>query len=254
LDLTWPALVRAIGTVESMKSRIARILSVGGLLATATGVTISSHVVSGAPVSASASSSSAPGTTPDSGSTASSAPNSAPVTASSVAVPGSATQFSYRAGDAATLILDAAGGTLRLVTFAPHPGWFTIRLEQPSATELEVRLESTAGQVRFAASLEGGVVVTEVDDRSVPDNSVPGGSAPDNSTPGNSTPGNSTPDNSTPGNSTPDNSTPDNSTPDNSTPGNSTPGDDDGDNSGPGGGGNDDSGGDDNGGSGQGSG
>ena len=25
---------------------------------------------------------------------------------------------------------------LRIVTFAPHPGWFTVRLEQPSATQL----------------------------------------------------------------------------------------------------------------------
>ena len=141
---------------EVMKSPTLRILSIGGMLATATALTINSHVLSGTPASASVSSSSTP--------------NSTPVTASSAPIPGSPTQLSYRAGDAATLILDSAGGTLRVVTFAPHPGWFTVRLEQPSATDLEVRLESTAGQVRFAASLANGVVVTELDVGTGPNN------------------------------------------------------------------------------------
>ena len=192
---------------DDMKSPTLRILSIGGMLATATALTINSHVLSGTPASASVSSSSTP--------------TSTPVTASSAPIPGAPTQLSYRAGDAATLILDSAGGTLRVVTFAPHPGWFTVRLEQPSATNLEVRLESTAGQVRFAASLANGVVVTELDVSAGPNNSTP------QQHPGNSTPGNSTPGNSTPG----------------TAPGNSTPGGDDhggDDNGGSGGGGSDD--------------
>jgi hypothetical protein len=114
-------------------------------------------------------------------------------------VPGSATQFSYVAGDAATVIVDSAGGTLRVVTFAPQPGWFTVRLDQPSATELDVRLESTAGQVRFAARLENGVVVAELESSSTPGTSAPGNSAPGNSAPGGSAPGGSSPSTSSPG-------------------------------------------------------
>jgi uncharacterized membrane protein YgcG len=221
-----------------MKSRIIRVMSIGGMLATVPAIAVVSNAAGGSPVSASASSSSSPSSTPNSVSTASSAPSAAPVVVVGTPVAGSTTQFSYVAGDAATLILDSAGGTLRVVTFAPHPGWFTIRLDQTSATDFQVLLESTGGQVRFTASVVNGSVVTNLE--------VAAG-------PGNSVPGNSTPDNSAPGNSAPGNSGPDNTGPDNSTPGNTAPGGDDNggdDNSGSGGGGNDDSGGDDSGGSG----
>ena len=114
-------------------------------------------------------------------------------------VPGSATQFSYVAGDAATVVLDSAGGTLRVVTFAPHPGWFTVRLDQPTATDMQVLLESTSGQVRFLASLVDGNVVTSLEAGAGPGSSVPGNSAPGNSAPGNSAPDNSAPGNTAPG-------------------------------------------------------
>ena len=223
-----------------MKSRTIRALSIGGMLATVPAFAVISNTAGGSPVSASASSSSSPSSTPNSVSIASSAPSSAPVVVVGTPVAGSATRFSYVAGDAATLILDSAGGTLRVVTFAPHPGWFTIRLDQASPTDFQVLLESTGGQVRFTASVASGSVVTNLEV----------GSGPGNSVPGNSVPGNSGPDNSAPGNSGPDNSGPDNSTPGNTAPGDDdNGGDDNGGNSGPGGGG-DDSGGDDSGGSG----
>ena len=211
-----------------MRFRIARVLSVGGVLATATAVTTYSQFVSTAPVSASASSSSSP--------------TAAPVPVSASPVAGSTTQFSYVVGDAATVILDSAGGTLRIVAFAPHPGWFTVRLEQPNATELEIRLESPSDRVRFAADLVNGAIVTELEAGTGPGDSVPG-TGPDNSAPGGSVPGTG------PDNSAPDGSGPDNSSPRTSSPGNTVPGgdddgdDDDGDSSGPGSGG-DDSGGD----------
>ena len=196
----WDRRGSAVGqpsrSVDSMKSRIVRILSIGGMLVTAPTIAVISNAASGAPVSASASSSSSPSTTPSSVSTASSAPASTPATVAAAPVPGSATQVSYVAGDAATVVLDSAGSTLRIVTFAPHPGWLTIRLEQPTATDLQVLLESVNGQVRFTASLVNGSVVTNLEagagpGSSVPGNSAPGNSAPDNSAPGNSAPGNS---------------------------------------------------------------
>lgn len=235
-------------TFGGMRFRRARVLSVGAVLATALAVTTYGHVIGSASVAASASSSSSPSSSPSTGSTPGSTPASvavsapAPVvvTVGGTPVPGSATQFAYLAGDAATVILDSAGGTLRVVTFAPHPGWFTVRLDQPSPTGLEVRLESASGQVRFSASVVEGSVVTELE------LGVPGGSVPAASVPGASTPDGSAPGNSGPDNSGPDNTGPDNTGPDNSSPNNTAPGDDGGgggddgddDNSGPGGGNN----------------
>ena len=132
-------------------------------------------------------------------------------------VPGSATQFSYLAGDAATIVLDSADGTVRLVSFVPNPGWFTVRLDQPSITELDVRLESPSGQARFTASIVGGAIVANLEVGAVSGTSVPGNSAPGNSAPGNTAPG-----------------------------GGDDGGGDDNSGSGSGGGGDDDSGGDDN--------
>jgi hypothetical protein len=111
---------------------------------------------------------------------------------------------SYVAGDAATVVLDSAGGILRIVAFAPHPGWFTVRLEQPSATQFDVRLESASGQVHFSAQLVNGAVTAQVDGGgSTPGASAPGGSAPGGSAPGGSAPGGSAPGGSAPGNTAP---------------------------------------------------
>jgi hypothetical protein len=182
-----------------MNRRTIRVLSISGALAATGAIVAGSQGFGSVPVSASASSSSSspsssPGTTPGAGSTASSSPASVPATVSSVAVAGSPTQMSYVAGDAATVILDSAGGALRIVAFAPHPGWFTVRLEQPSATQLDVQLESPSGQVHFAAQLANGAVTTQFDVGSAPGSSTPsisapGGSGPDNSAPGNTAPG-----------------------------------------------------------------
>ena len=234
MDQHGQALGALISTVEPMKLRIARTLALGGALASVTAVAAYSSASGSAPDPAAASSSTVAGTTPGSGSTASSAasstPNSAPVTVSSVAVPGSPSQFSFLAGDAATLVLDTAGGTLRIVTFVPNPGWFTVRLEQSSAAALDVQLESASGQVQFSADLVNGGIVTDLLATAGPATSAPG-----NSTPGNSTPGNSTPGNTTPGGD--DNGGDDNGGDDNGGGGDDNGGDD---NSGPGGGGSDD--------------
>jgi hypothetical protein len=182
-----------------MNRRTIRVLSISGALAATGAMVAGAQGFGSVPVSASASSSSSsprssPGTTPGGGSTANSSPASVPATVSSVAVAGSPTQVCYVAGDAATVILDSAGAALRIVAFAPHPGWFTVRLEQPSATQLEVQLESASGQVHFSAQLANGAVTTSLDASSVPGSSAPsvsapGGTGPENSAPGNTSPG-----------------------------------------------------------------
>jgi hypothetical protein len=193
-----------------MDLRLARLLPICGMFVTVSALIVGGHGLGSAPVSASASSSSTPNSSPDTSSASTAPAGSSPITVSSTPVAGSTTQFSYLAGDAATLVIDTAGGAMRLVTFAPHPGWFTVRLDQPTATQLTVLLESTNGRIRFAAEFVNGVVVAELEGPTGPGASVPGSSAP-----GTSAPGNSAPDNSTPG------------------------GDDNGGNSGPGGGGDD---------------
>jgi hypothetical protein len=173
-----------------MNRRIIRTLSISGALAATGGIVAGAQGFGSVPASASASSSSStPSTTPGTGSTAGSAPASVTATVSSAAVAGAPTQVSYVAGDAATVILDSAAGALRIVTFAPHPGWFTVRLEQPSATQLDVQLESASGQVHFSAQLANGVVTTQLDvisapGASAPSISAPGGTGPDNTAPG----------------------------------------------------------------------
>jgi hypothetical protein len=158
-----------------------------------------------------------------------------PATVSSVAVAGSPTQVSYVAGDAATVILDSGSGALRIVDFTPHPGWFTVRLEQPSLTQLRVRLQSATASVTFSAQLADGVIATSLSADPAPSSSAPSDSAPGGTGPGNSAPGNSAPGNSAPGNSA---------------PGNTAPGGGDDDDDGSGRGGDDDPPGDDSGGSG----
>jgi hypothetical protein len=266
-----------LGYVRLMRHQLSRNLAVGAALATA-GIVGSNAVIGRSiPAAASATSSSVgtPGSgstdsssvsTPGSGSTDSSVsvpastPASVPLTPTPVA--GSATQFSVVAGESATIIVDTTNGALRIVAFAPHPGWFTVRLEQASATEMTAQLQTDSTQVTFTARVADGALVAELSSGGVP-STTPGstpGTGPDDSAPGtgpdNSGPDNSGPDNSSPDNSSstaPDNSSstaPDNSSstaPDNSSstaPDNnsstSSP-DDDGGNSGPGGG--DDSGG-----------
>jgi hypothetical protein len=203
---TWTFLRRRPGvpaTVDfyggPMTPRLIKFLSAGAIVAASIGVTAYGQIASGAPLAESASSSSSPGSTPGTGSVATPAPAFAPATPIVAAVPGAPTQASFVAGSAATMIVDSAGGTLRIVAFAPHPGWSLVRLEQRSLTELEAWLESTAGQVHFAAQLANGVVTPQLEISAVPGNSVvpntaPGGTAPSNSAPDNSTPGNTTPD------------------------------------------------------------
>ena len=197
-----------------MNLRIARILSIGGTLATAGAVTLSTQGLGSTPASASASSSSTATTSPSANSPASTAAAATPaiVAVSPAPVPGSPTQVAFAAGDAGTLVFDTADGGMRLVAFAPNPGWATVRIDSPSATQLEARLESPSGQVRFVANLVDGAVVAELEtigggagkqcagherprqqcsgqQRPTARNSAPGNSAPGNSTPGNSAPG-----------------------------------------------------------------
>ena len=152
-------------TVTIMYSRIAVLLSVTGVLAAGTASTLGQPDARGQIASSTSSASSI---------TAASTPNSAPDAAASTVpdgtvvvgqpVPNSATQQSFVLGDAATVIVDTANGQLAIVVIAPHPGWNLTRAELRDVEAVEIRLESSNGDVRFEADLINGTVVASMRD------------------------------------------------------------------------------------------
>ena len=72
------------------------------------------------------------------------------------------TQATYRLGTAGTALLDTSGGRLTIVSVTPVAGWTVDRAES-DGTSVEIRLESASGEVRFEASLVGGVVRVSLD-------------------------------------------------------------------------------------------
>ena len=77
-------------------------------------------------------------------------------------VPGSATEWSYVLGEAATVILDPSGAELTVVVIAPHPGWTLERAERGVDGSIEIRLTSASGEVRFEARVADGVIQTSL--------------------------------------------------------------------------------------------
>jgi hypothetical protein len=82
-------------------------------------------------------------------------------------------------GNAGTTLLDTAGGRLTVVSVTPAPGWMVDRAESDGPTAVEIRLRSESGEVRFEASLVGGVVRVSLDTDY--DNSGSGGGGDDDS-------------------------------------------------------------------------
>ena len=105
---------------------------------------------------------------------ASSAASTTPAATSPLA----GTQATYRLGSAGTALLDTSGGRLTIVSVTPVAGWTVDRAES-DGTNVEIRLESESGEVRFEASLVGGVVRVSLDSDN--DSSGSGGGDDDNS-------------------------------------------------------------------------
>ena len=95
-------------------------------------------------------------------STSNSVASSAPSTTPAATTPPAGTQATYRLGTAGTALLDTSGGRLTIVSVTPVAGWTVDRAESDGAS-VEIRLESESGEVRFEASLVGGVVRVSLD-------------------------------------------------------------------------------------------
>jgi hypothetical protein len=103
-----------------------------------------------------------------------------PATVAAATAPPGGTLATYRLGQAGTALLDTAGGRLTVVQVTPAAGWFVERAES-DGTEVEIRLESGSGEVRFEASLVRGVVRVSLDTDDDSDGDDGGGSGSGNS-------------------------------------------------------------------------
>lgn len=171
-----------------MKTRIAMLISVAGVLAAGSAAAlVNTQVLGGsasspqaidAPAqSAATTAASVPAaTTPIPAATTPAA--TTPVTAAAAS-----TQAVYSIGDAGAVTLDTANDVLTIVAVTPASGWVVSKSETDGATNAEVKFQSGSVEIEFRANLLFGVVTTSVESNdtsvsstSVDDNGGGGGS------------------------------------------------------------------------------
>ncbi|MFZ9629492.1 MAG: hypothetical protein ACO3C1_09110, partial [Ilumatobacteraceae bacterium] len=72
------------------------------------------------------------------------------------------TATAYRVGESGTVVLDAVGGVLTIVSVTPNTGWLLAATLQSNPAHARVVFETTTTQVVFDANLLYGVVGTSV--------------------------------------------------------------------------------------------
>ena len=163
-------------TVPCMKTRLALILSIGGVLtAGSAAALVNTQALSGsasgeAPPAFAAVTTAADSTVPVVGeSNAATAPTAADVTpkpagVETAVVPSAGAQHVFDVGDSGVVTLDAgATGTLSLVSATPLAGWQVASAGSTSVSDVQVVFRSATLQVTFMAHLQGAVVTTSVD-------------------------------------------------------------------------------------------
>ncbi len=178
-----------------MKTRLATLLSIGGVLVAGSAAALvntqvlqtSANNNSGA-VSAVTESLVTPNSLPADGALTVET-NVPPDTVASVAPPVSVatvvpattgtpiqTQGLYQIGDAGLVTIDTAGDVLTIVSAAPNAGWALVKAENEGPLNIKVSLQSGTTLVDFRADLLFGVVTTSVESK---DMAAPaGGGAP----------------------------------------------------------------------------
>lgn len=79
------------------------------------------------------------------------------------AVAAAPTQAVYAIGDAGTVTLDTAGDMLTIVAVTPTDPWIVTKSETQDSTDVEVRFQNGTTEVEFHANLLFGVVTTAVE-------------------------------------------------------------------------------------------
>lgn len=159
-----------------MKTRLALILSIGGVLtAGSAAALVNTQALSGstsgeAPTAFAAVTSVVDPTIPVVGeSNTATARTAADVTpkpagVETAAVPSAGAQHIFDVGDSGVVTLDAgATGTLSLVSATPLAGWQVASAGSTSVSDVQVVFRSATLQVTFTAHLQGAVVTTSVD-------------------------------------------------------------------------------------------
>ncbi len=172
-----------------MKTRIATILSVTGVLfAGSAAALVNTQALSSHNASAASSVLETPSTAAptDPGSTTTSVPNepsttgestSTTVTEQTTAVTSgtdgtpqvgpqrasdSSGQHSYRVGDAGEVVLNRSDYSLTIVSVTPYAGWTTVSAASTEPTAVSVTLRSATFEVTFVASLRDDEIVTSI--------------------------------------------------------------------------------------------
>ena len=156
-----------------MKTRIAMVISIAGVLvAGSAAALVNTQVLGGSTApsglaleAAPQSEQTIPTTTV---STAATVPTTSVVTTVPVVVPAqpaaasTSTQAIYAIGTSGSVTLDTAGDVLTIVSVTPANGWVVTKSENQDATNVEIKLQSGTIEAEFHANLLFGVVTTSV--------------------------------------------------------------------------------------------
>lgn len=152
-----------------MKKSIATVISVAGVLgAGAAAYAVNSSVLSATSsndlVAATVSAATFAPSGPDmaSGMGVVAAGSTAPTTPVVEEPIAASTRTTYKVGDAGTVVLDAADGSLEVVSVSPGAGWTAQKIEREH-NDVEVYFVSSTAKVEFTARLVDGRIVTDVE-------------------------------------------------------------------------------------------
>ena len=162
-----------------MKTKIAMLISVTGVLAAGSAAALVNTQVLGGSASQAPLVGDAP--TPSNATVPVSSPvvsspvdTSAPAVSTPVTAAPVGTQAVYEIGQAGSVTLDTAGDVLTIVAVTPAPGWTVTKAETNTPTNAEIKFQAGAVEIEFKANLLFGVVTTSVEtnDSSVTSSSV----------------------------------------------------------------------------------
>jgi hypothetical protein len=157
-----------------MKTRIAMMISIAGVLvAGSAAALVNTQVLGGSTApsglavdAAQQSDETIPTTTV---ATAATVPTTSGVTTVPVVVPAqpaaasASTQATFAIGASGSVTLDTAGDVLTIVSLTPVDGWVVTKSENQDATNVEIKLQSGAIEAEFHANLLFGVITTSIE-------------------------------------------------------------------------------------------
>jgi hypothetical protein len=153
-----------------MKTRIAMMISVAGVLvAGSAAALVNTQVLGGS----TAPSGVAVNTAPQNEQTIPAAAAATVSTTPAVAAAAPATRAVYAIDTAGSVTLDTAGDVLTVVSVTPAAGWVVAESENQDANNVEIKLQSGNMEAQFHANLVFGVVTTSTESDDASSASIP---------------------------------------------------------------------------------